>query len=166
MKLLNIKLISIIFLFVVMGFCIYSNTFDVPFQFDDMLRIKENPHIRIENLTFKNLQKAVTNKESSRNRPIGNITFALNYYFHQYHLLGYHIFNITIHILSGIFLYLFLKTTLSLPVLKFEYNQADLISFFAALIWLVHPVQTQSVTYIVQRMNSMAAMFYVLSFLL
>ena len=38
--------------------------------------------------------------------------------------------------------------------------------FFTVFIWLVHPVQTQSVTYVVQRMNAMAAMFYVMSFLL
>jgi hypothetical protein len=58
------------------------------------------------------------------------------------------------------------KTTLSIPSLRSKYAPYGWIPLLTALIWLVHPIQTQSVTYIVQRMNSMAAMFYVLSFLL
>lgn len=47
-----------------------------------------------------------------------------------------------------------------------KYRNVQGIAFVTALLWLVHPLATQSVTYIVQRMNSMAAMFYVLSLLL
>ena len=166
MKFINIKLISIIFLFIIIGFGIYSNTFNVPFQFDDMLRIKENHNIRIENLSFNNIKKAAFSKRSSRNRPIGNITFALNYYFHKYNVFGYHIVNILVHLLSGFFLYLFIKITLSLPALKNTCRHDHLIPLFSALIWLANPVQTQSVTYIVQRLNSMSAMFYIIAFLL
>jgi tetratricopeptide (TPR) repeat protein len=102
----------------------------------------------------------------SSSRPVANISFALNYYFHQYHVLGYHLVNILIHAATAILLYLFVKTTLSIPSLSSRTEHHGWIAFFAALIWLVHPIQTQSVTYIVQRMNSMAAMFYVLSLLL
>ena len=100
------------------------------------------------------------------NRPVANLSFALNYYFHQYDVIGYHVINIVIHIITGILLYFFLKTTLSIPSIRSNYKHHASIALFAALIWLVHPVQTQSVTYIVLRMNSMIAMFYVLSFLL
>ena len=102
-------------------------------------------------------------EKSAKARPVGNVSFALNYYFHQYELGGYHVVNIIIHILSGIVLYAFLRITLSLPAAKLNENQAYIISFFAALLWLVHPLQTQSVTYIVQRLNSLAALFYLLS---
>ncbi len=166
MKKLNIKLISAIFLFVVIGFGAYSNTFDVPFHFDDKLRIEKNPGTHIKNLSFSNFKNAAFSKESSRNRPVGNITFALNYYFHQYNVFGYHIVNIIVHLLTGFFLYLFIKITLSLPALKNTYRHNHLIALFSALIWLVNPVQTQSVTYIVQRLNSMSAMFYIIAFLL
>jgi hypothetical protein len=71
--------------------------------------------------------------------------------------------NILIHITTGILLYLFIKTTLSLPSLLSGYKNHTWIPFIAVFLWLVHPIQTQSVTYIVQRMNGMAAMFYVLS---
>ena len=93
------------------------------------------------------------------------ITFALNYGFNNYDVFGYHIVNITIHILSGFFLYLFVATTLKLPAIQSRYKQPNLIAFFAALIWLVHPIQTQSVIYIVQRTNSLAAMLFILSIL-
>jgi tetratricopeptide (TPR) repeat protein len=80
--------------------------------------------------------------------------------------MGYHVANILIHIFTGIFLYFLIKTILSLPLLHPGDERHVWIPFFTALIWVVHPIQTQSVTYIVQRMNSLSAMFYVLSLLL
>ena len=166
MNRIHLKFLAIFFLFTALGFSIYSNTLDSPFVFDDLKRIKENPYIRINKLGFKEIFNAAFSKESAQNRPIGNISFALNYYFHKYDLKGYHIVNIIIHVLTGFFLYWFLKITLNLPTVRSRCQHSDLIAFFAALLWLVHPVNTQSVTYIVQRLNSMAAMFYVLSLLL
>jgi len=152
-------------------FLIYTNTLEGPFVFDDKLRIEENPAIRVTELNIKTLLEAGFDRRSAQS-PLGNITFALNYYLHQYNLLGYHIVNVSIHILTGIFLFFFIKTTSSIhekqhlnPFIP-ESLHVTHIAFFAALIWLVHPVQTESVTYIVQRLNSMAAMFYVLALLL
>jgi tetratricopeptide (TPR) repeat protein len=71
-----------------------------------------------------------------------------------------------IHIFTGIFLYFLVKTLLSIPLLHPRDERHVWIPFFTVLIWAVHPIQTQSVTYIVQRMNSLSAMFYVLSLLL
>jgi tetratricopeptide (TPR) repeat protein len=151
--------------FSVLGFFIYSHTLNGPFIFDDKAKIRGNTNIRMTELNLENLLKAGSNKKGSLSmRPVGYFTYALNYYFHRYDLKGYHIVNIIIHILTSIFLYAFIKTTLSLPSIKFKDNQAYAIATFAALIWLVHPLQTQSVTYIMQRLNSLAAMFYVLSF--
>ena len=156
--------IAFLLLFIIVGSLIYSNTLEVPFYFDDQIRIHHNPHVRITKLNSKEILSAAFNEKSSKNRPIGNITFALNYYFHQYRLTGYHLVNIIVHLLTVILLYFFIKTTLSLPALASKYDHPDLIAFFATLVWLVHPVHTQSVTYIVQRLNSMATMFYMLSF--
>jgi tetratricopeptide (TPR) repeat protein len=163
MKTSVLRTASIFLFFFVLGFFIYSNTFKSPFVFDDIARIQKNVNIRITELNFKNLLKAGSNKQSLRKRPVGYITFALNYYFHQYDPKGYHIVNIIIHILAGIILYSFIKTTLDLPSIKSKYARPHTIAFFAALIWFVHPIQTQSVTYIMQRLNSLSAMFYVLS---
>ena len=171
MKLASIKPLAIFFLFLTLGFGIYSNTLEAPFYFDDKPGIIENPHIRITNLSFNAIKNIGFNSVDS-SRPIANISFAINYYFHQYHPKGYHVVNIIIHVLTGFLLYLFIKTTLSIPVSKSsstvipESVSPACMAFFAALIWLVNPVHTQSVTYIVQRMNSMAAMFIILSLLL
>jgi tetratricopeptide (TPR) repeat protein len=151
--------------FLVLGLLIYSNTFRGPFVLDDERNIQNNLHIRLARFTLDGINRAALESPSS-NRPVANISFALNYYLHQYNTVGYHLVNILIHITTGILLYLFVRTTLSIPPLSSMYGPYGSIPFFAALIWLVHPIQTQSVTYIVQRMNSMSAMFYVLSFLL
>jgi tetratricopeptide (TPR) repeat protein len=115
-----------------------------------------------------NLQNIVAAgfKSHASSRPVANISFALNYYFHKYEVAGYHLVNTAIHILTGIFMYLFVKETFRSPALKGKYKDTNVMAFLAALLWLVHPIQTQAVTYIVQRMTSMAVMFYILSFLL
>lgn len=151
--------------FIAIGILVYSNTLDVPFFFDDICNIRDNPTIHISNLNLAEIAKAGI-RSICPTRPLANISFALNHYFHQDKLLGYHLVNIIIHVLTGIFLYLFLKITLSLPTVRSGYRNHSLIAFFAALIWMVHPIQTQSVTYIVQRMTSMASMFFLLSLLL
>jgi protein O-mannosyl-transferase len=143
---------------------IYADTLTTPFILDDISNILDNPHIRIPSLSLKNvIQAGFRSPESSR--PVANISFALNYYIHGFNLVGFHLVNILIHIFSGIFLYFFVKATLNTPVLGARSQQCGWIAFFTALIWMVHPLQTQSVTYLVQRMNSLAAMFYILSML-
>ena len=165
MILLNRRSALVLLVFVFLGFLIYSNTLDVSFYFDDRPNIVENPNVRLTGLSLKDITGACF-KTACPNRPVANLSFALNYYFHQYDVMGYHVINIVIHIITGILLYFFIKTTLSIPSIRSNYKHHASIALFAALIWLAHPVQTQSVTYIVQRMNSMAAMFYILTFLL
>jgi uncharacterized protein with PQ loop repeat len=158
-----------ILFFIIAGFTLYSNTFNSPFVLDDLRIIEENPTIRLTELTAKNILNSATGLSS--NRPVSTLTFALNYYFDRYHLTGYHFVNIVIHILNAIILFFFLKLTFKISRrqntsnLKFGSLAELWISFFAALIWLVHPIQIQSVTYIVQRMNSMGATFYILALL-
>ncbi|MGD8888207.1 MAG: tetratricopeptide repeat protein, partial [Desulfobacterales bacterium] len=97
------------------------------------------------------------------NRPLAYISFALNYYLHRYNVVGYRLINILIHLVSGILLYLVVKNTMVLPVVTSRYGHFMWIPYVAACVWLIHPLHSQSVTYIVQRMTSMAAMFYMLS---
>jgi hypothetical protein len=100
-----------------------------------------------------------------KTRPLAYLTFALNYFVHGFDLTGYHVVNIVIHIVTAILLFCFVSMTLSLAY-GGESSDYFLVSFAAALLWLVHPVQVQSVTYIVQRMNSLSVMFYMLSVVL
>ena len=152
----------IFIMFGIFAFSIYSNTLKSPFVFDDKGRIEINSHIRVTQFSLSEFVKA--GFRSSKSRPLPFTSFAVNYYFNQYDPRGYHIVNIIIHVLSGFILYLFIGSTLKLPALRSQYDRPDLIAFLAALIWLVHPVQTQSVNYIVQRVNSMASLFFILAF--
>jgi hypothetical protein len=94
-------------------------------------------------------------------------TLALNYYVGGFNVFGYHLVNFIIHVTSGIFLYWFLLLTFNLPNLKERYGGISYrVALFGSLIFISHPIQTQSVTYIVQRMASMAGMFYLFSMVL
>ena len=143
---------------------IYADTLTTPFILDDIHNIRDNSHIRMHSLSLNNLMRAGF-QSPDPSRPIANISFALNYYFSGLNLVGFHLTNILIHILGGIFLYYFVKSTLKTPVLRRRYEKYGWVPFFTAFIWLVHPLQTQSVAYLVQRMNSQAAMFFILSML-
>jgi len=181
------KPLSTVILFIILGFSLYSNSLEAPFVLDDEKRIKDNPHIRLTSLTFQGLKKAAMNEDSSRSRPVGNVTFALNYYFHQSRLRGYHVVNTLIHVINTILVYALVTMTLTLLGYGLKYGlgkkqcagagsghpmgqhtslNPSVIAFFAALLWLVNPLHIQSVTYIVQRQNSMATLFYLLSLLL
>ncbi len=143
----------------------YSNTLFSPFHFDDLPNIVDNAAIHITRLTPESLFSAV--RESfAINRPIANLSFALNYYFGGLSVFGYHLVNLIIHIGSALTLYLLLCRLLTLPRVPQEIREKSrLISLSCALIWAVHPIQTQSVTYIVQRMTSLCGLFYFASLL-
>jgi protein O-mannosyl-transferase len=158
-------------LLVISALClaIYSNSLDVPFHFDDEKNITEVESIRLTDLSMKTVFDAGFNGRLS-SRPLANISFALNYYFTGFDVSYFHIINILIHLINGGLVYL-----LSLSILKrfttkqtsVDVGSNNLILFFAALFsacfFIAHPLQTQSVTYIVQKMNSLAVLFYLLS---
>ena len=166
----------LLFFMAVIGFLSYSNTFQSPFVLDDGIFVLNNPASRITQLTPETLFRAAIDGRPAR-RLIPNASFALNYYFGRYAPAGYHLLNIVIHLLAAVFLYFFTKHTITvsgpyrhpLPAKQKPYTLStapEFIAFFAALIWMVHPVQTQAVTYICQRMTSLVALFYILSLLL
>ncbi len=158
-------LIAILSVFAALTLGIYSNTFTSPFIFDDLPYILNDPHIRMTELTWNNIEKAAL-EGSPRHRLLPNVSFAVNYYFGRYHVTGYHVINVMIHIFTGIILFAFIKFTVYLESRRSEKPDYPLlIPFFTAMIWLAHPVNTQTVTYTCQRMAGMAAMFYILSML-
>ena len=148
-------------LFALLGFTIYVNSLEVPFLFDDERNIQHSS-LQLNEFSIENIIKSGTKGELTT-RPVSNLSFALNYWLSGNDLKSYHLLNILIHILSGIILFHLFFLTLTLPSLNTATNTARIISFFSALLWLVNPIHTQSITYLVQRMNSMATMFYLLS---
>lgn len=154
----------LILFLVIFVFAIYSNSLNAPYFLDDHTKIVKNTKIHITSLSVDNLLQAAF-KSRMPSRPVANISFSINYLIHKLNLLGFHLTNITIHILNGILLYFLIKATLSLPNIKKRYGPPGWTPFLTALIWLINPLHIQSVTYIVQRVNSLAAMFYLLSLL-
>jgi len=142
----------------------YSHTLHSPFVFDDIANISANPAAQATDLSFANMRKAAVDSPIST-RPVSYITFAVNYFFHQHEVYGYRLVNLIIHMLNGLLLYLFLMNTFKLPVLRGRIKHPFWVAYIATLIWVIHPLQVQSVTYIVQRMNSLATLFYMLAFL-
>jgi len=145
----------------------YSNTFQVPFHFDDRPNITQNPNVQIKVFSWDHIERLVKNTYKESIRVFSYFTFALNYYFGGFNVFGYHLVNFLVHIASGIFLYWFLLLTFNLSSLKEKYGSISYkVALFTSLIFISHPIQTQSVTYIVQRMASMGGMFYLLSLVL
>lgn len=146
---------------------IYSNTFHAAFQFDDKPNIINNERLQITNLKPSSLWQTFFSKggKDAYYRPIPSLSLALNWYFSPGDPFGFHLVNIAIHIITAFFLFLAIGAILQTPNIKQHYNREDVyfISVIGSVLWAINPIQTQAVTYIVQRMASMAAMFFICS---
>ena len=132
----------------------YSNSFKGPLVLDDL------PSIR-DNLTIRHWSTAVTTpvESTTHGRPILNLSFALNYALGGASVEGYHLVNLAIHLMAGIVLFGVLRRTF----LGLAESRAALLAFFSTTIWLLHPLDTSAVTYIVQRSESLMGLFYLLT---
>lgn len=148
-------------LLVVFALLVYANSFHGPFVFDDIGSIVENPTIR----QLWPLSDALSPPKdwgfTVSGRPILNLSLALNYRFGGLEVRGYHAVNLLIHILAGLALFGVIRRTLLQPRLSARANaSATSLAFLIALLWLLHPLQTESVTYIVQRAESLMGLFF------
>jgi protein O-mannosyl-transferase len=135
----------------------YHNSFSGPFLFDDVPAIPGNP-------TITRLATALAPPSGGltvSGRPILNLSFAINYALGGTDVLGYHLGNLLIHICAGLALFGIVRRTL--PAVGISGFKFQVSSFFIALLWLVHPLQTESVTYVVQRAESLMGLFYLLT---
>jgi Tfp pilus assembly protein PilF len=143
-------------LITVLGLLVYSNTFDAPFQFDDI-------SIVVNNQAAKEFDQSVFML-----RQVGYFSFALNYKAHGFDVRGYHAVNLLVHILSAVLLYLLVRLTFRTPLMADSSlrEKSGHVALLSGLLFVCHPVQTQAVTYIVQRFASLSAMFYLASLVL
>ncbi len=137
----------------------YGHTLDVPFYLDDFSSIQENPVIYQWDGSLRQLWRY------SAMRIIAYLSLALNYQMHAFQVTGYHVVNILIHILAGMAVLGLLKGLVRTPAVSqaFSTSEKTWIPLAAAILFVLHPLQIQAVTYIVQRIASLAALFYVLS---
>ncbi len=133
---------------------VYHRTFSYPFQFDGAAKVQANESYH--SLGWEHFP--------TRTRSLVGITWRLNYLVDGGTLVGYHTVNIAIHIAASLLLFGFIQQTLRLPKSAARYrDHATLLAGAVAILWAVHPLQTQSVTYIVQRYESLMGMFFLLS---
>jgi protein O-mannosyl-transferase len=153
-----------ILIILILGILIYSNTFNIPFAFDDITSISNNSII-------KDVRHIIDQQNIYNNRLVGYLTFALNYEMHELNVAGYHIFNLLIHLLNALLVYWLMMLTFKTPYASFYLRNNVLrtsdpyrwIPLFTALLFVSHPIQTQAVTYIVQRFASLTTLFYLVS---
>ena len=149
------------FLFVTaLIFLVYSNTFQSSWQVDDEQNIFLNSNLHLSELTVEQISRTIRAHPSGKvYRPLSCLTFALNWYFGEDNVWGYHVVNTAIHILTAWILFLTLRLLLQIHYQEKNSQLIDAAALLGALFWALSPIQTQAVTYIVQRMASMAAMF-------
>jgi protein O-mannosyl-transferase len=144
-------------------FAAYRNSFQGAFIYDDVVSIQDNMSIRHLDKIGDVLSPPARGQTVS-GRPMLNLSFAVNYALGEMDPYGYHVANLVIHILAALALFGILRRTLLLPSMAPRYERFALpFAFSVALIWAVHPLQTESVTYIVQRAESLMGLFYLLT---
>lgn len=137
------------------GLCVYSNSFSGVFLFDDNRNIVNNERIR----SILPIDAILTSR-----RPVVELTFAFNYALGGLDVWGYHAVNIAIHILSALVLFGLVRRTLQFKIFKsLNPFTSYLLPWSIALLWVVHPLNTQSVTYLIQRSESCMGLFYLLT---
>jgi protein O-mannosyl-transferase len=151
-------------------FSVYSNTFHASWHMDDTPNIVNNRPLHIDDLMPKTLWRTFFAKPGhfgTYYRPIACLTFALNWFLGQDNTTGYHLVNIGLHGLTALLIYLVVVRLCQTPVLIQQSKRLSphRIALLCALFWALHPLQTQAVTYIVQRMAQLAALFYMAAIL-
>jgi tetratricopeptide (TPR) repeat protein len=151
-------------LVVAAGLLAYSNSFQGAFIFDDRGSILENPTIRHLWPIWHALSPPHKGGITVESRPLVNFSLAINYALGGTDVRGYHALNLTIHILAGLTLLGVVRRTLLQPGLREHFGAAaNGLALATAVLWTVHPLQTESVTYVIQRAESMMGLFYLLT---
>jgi protein O-mannosyl-transferase len=140
----------------------YGNSLRCPFLMDDASAIRDNRSLSLP-LRWSHVFLALDAGTAS-GRPLLNLSFALNRMTSGPSVLGYHLVNLFIHVCSGLVLFGLVRRTLQLGRLADRVGHISTeVAGATALLWLLHPVQTEAVTYISERAESMMGLFYLLT---
>lgn len=130
----------------------YANTFSVPFVFDDIAAITQNPSLAsFASALFPPDSLSVTG------RPLANLSLALNYALSRESVGSYHAVNLALHVTNTLLLFALVRRTLASLQLKLPAFNHDAAAFAAAALWSLHPLHTAAVTYVMQRTELLAA---------
>lgn len=144
-----------------LGVLAYSNSFRGPFVFDDELSIPGNPTLHS---LLSAWQPPTQDGLTVSGRPLLNVSLAFNYALSGTDVGSYHATNLAIHLGAALLLFAVLRRTFrTLPLAARHGEGAGPLALVITLVWLLHPLQTESVTYLVQRAESLVGLFYLLT---
>jgi tetratricopeptide (TPR) repeat protein len=140
----------------------YANSLNGAFVLDDQSTIVDNRQIRE---WWSPASVLVPESDTAiAGRPIVNLSFALNYAIGGTEVRGYHVGNILLHILCGLLAFGVIRRTLALPKLGARFGERGVdIAAAIALLWIVHPLNSEVVDYLTERTESLMALFYLLT---
>jgi len=142
---------------------VYANSIHNDFtNWDDLSLVVENPAIR--SLSIDNLIDIFTPKAGKTYQPVRVLSYAIDYYFWRLNPLGYHLGNIALHGFSAVILYLLLGNLLPQIRAESSLESNRIIALLASLLFAVHPVNVEAVTWISSRKYGLLALFYFASF--
>jgi tetratricopeptide (TPR) repeat protein len=167
------------------GCWVYSSSFAGVLVFDDVASITSNPHIK--SLWPLTGAASAPRDTTMAGRPVAALTLALNYALAPAdardalttpgpgsstqdreaflrNVWGYHALNLVVHLLAGLALFGVARRSLLAPAIGGRFGRsATPLAFLVALIWIVHPLHTEAVTYVVQRVESLMGLFYLVT---
>jgi tetratricopeptide (TPR) repeat protein len=146
---------------VIVNAAIYSRSLSVPFIFDDLTSIPDNPNIQTLWPPWRAMSPP-PQLGAAGGRPLVGLTLALNYALGGLNVRGYHLFNVLVHVLAALALWGVAARTLASPVLRGRFGGGG-AAYVVALLWSVHPLLTEPVTYVVQRTELLMGLFYLLT---
>jgi tetratricopeptide (TPR) repeat protein len=142
----------------------YHNSFSGPFVFDDGPAVLGNPTIRHLSALGDVLSPPREGGQTVGGRPVVNLSLAVNHALGGVSVRGYHVFNLIVHMLGALALFGIARRTLLQPALRERYgSSATPLALAVALLWAVHPLLTESVTYVIQRAESLMGLCYLLT---
>jgi len=146
------------------GLVAYADSFTVPFVFQDVPAIVDNPTIRHWWDLGRVLSPPTEGGMTAGGRPLVNLSLAINYAWGGTSVVGYHAFNLAVHLLAGLVLFGIVRRSLLTSAAGSPAGPDPTLAALAvALWWTLHPLQTESVTYVVQRAESLMGLFYLLT---
>ncbi|UCE61320.1 MAG: tetratricopeptide repeat protein [Phycisphaerales bacterium] len=147
---------------IAVGAATYANTLSGPFIFDDEKTILGNPDIRHVWPPWPTGDSET--QHSAAGRPLIHLSLAINYAIGGLDTRGYHVVNIAVHILCALVLFGIVRRTLLSERLHLRFGHAaSVIGLVCALLWMIHPLQTECVNYLIQRTESIMGLFYLLT---
>ena len=137
----------------------YHNSLEGPFIFDDHQSVEENPHAhRLWPLTYSMRAPLAS---GIAGRPVVSLSIAINYAIGGLDVTGYHVANALFHTVSALLLLGVARRTLRLPAIADHLGRdPDWLALAIALLWAVHPLLTESITYIIQRTELLMGLFF------